>query len=472
MYYQYYLRTAERSYLAESSVFYDAVQQRKYFQELTSSASIDDWRRLLRYYARFIMVCLLQQHFDKVSSVSLDLHKWVQHYVSHLAPPDAQDWLAVVRELRVFCHACLPAASGCSIVPGDIAPPGGSGGGGVVLQQCVFVGCQMHQIKFSELTLDFLRMMRVVERRDVTADASPAGRASLTTSAAISLGNWSGASPAAAARNPTKHLMYRPSLAVLAAHLHGTAKELTGNGALLLFVTADAFLGSSVDPLWRAGAALGGSAAMSKEEAVVNALCPGDLLPLTRRPLLLICEGECAPHFGRMSSAFGAPFVALLAPEQYPQGMERQRPVVSPTYVLETGFGGTNDGTSDCFGNLFSLFLTDPVTAIARLCKVASAGWTPDKTARCREAVSDCLEHAVDALHRVAPWSAFCTDAFCSLFIAKFVLCVALLSRHKLVPRSPLYLPSSAPPLPAEAEPPTDLLATLFAEFGVESSFN
>ncbi len=456
--------------MSESSVFYDAVQQRKYFQELTASTGIDDWRRLLRYYARFIMVCLLQEHFDKVSSVSADLHKWVQHYVSNLAPSDAQDWLAVVRELRTFCHACLPATPGCSIVPGDL-PPAPASPGGVVLQHCVFVGCQTHQIKFSELTLDVLRMMRLVEKRNLAADASPAGRASLTTSAAISLGNWNGGAPSAAAKNPNKHLLYRPSLTTLSAHLHGTLKDMTGNGAMLLYIAADAFLGASADPLWRSGALMGGGAAMSKEESACNALCPGDLLPLTRRPLLLICEGDCAPHFGRMAPAFGAPFVALLAPEKYPQGMERRRPVVSPTYQLEPGFGATNDGASECFGNLFTLFLTDPLTAIVRLCKVASADWTPQKTERCREAISDCLDHSIDVLQRVAPWSAFCTDVFCSLFLAKFVLCVALLGRHKAVPRSPLFLPSSAPPLPADAEPHADLLKTLFVELGVEASF-
>lgn len=39
--------------------------------------------------------------------------------------------------------------------------------GGLQLQQCVLVCCQTQQIKFSELTLDFLRMMRVLEREPI-----------------------------------------------------------------------------------------------------------------------------------------------------------------------------------------------------------------------------------------------------------------------------------------------------------------
>jgi hypothetical protein len=76
VYYQYYLRTSESSFLQEASVFYDAILQRKYFQELTASSSVDDWRRLLRFCARFILVSLLQHRYDKVSSVAADLHKW------------------------------------------------------------------------------------------------------------------------------------------------------------------------------------------------------------------------------------------------------------------------------------------------------------------------------------------------------------------------------------------------------------
>ena len=85
--------------------------------------------------------------------MAADLHKWVQHYVSNVAPSDAQDWLAVVRELRVFCHAWLPAAPLCQVWPEDVSTRGGisSFDGALVLQQCVLVGCQADQIKFSEV---------------------------------------------------------------------------------------------------------------------------------------------------------------------------------------------------------------------------------------------------------------------------------------------------------------------------------
>ncbi|KAJ2801277.1 hypothetical protein H4R21_002847, partial [Coemansia helicoidea] len=58
LYYRYYMRTCETNYLQEAFVFYDAIRERSYFkgeQEMKNSALMI---KKLRYYARFIVVCL------------------------------------------------------------------------------------------------------------------------------------------------------------------------------------------------------------------------------------------------------------------------------------------------------------------------------------------------------------------------------------------------------------------------------
>jgi len=144
--------------------------------------------------------------------------------------------------------------------------------------------------------------------------------------------------------------------------------------------------------------------------------------------------------------------------------------VVSPTFVSDQ-FGDANKGAADAFGNLFTLFLTDPVTAIVRLCKIATADWPEARVVRSRAIVLECLRQSVKQCSQMPTWSAFCGDEFMSLFVAKFCLCRSLLMRHKDIPRSKEHWPACVPELPASAEPTESLLGTLFKEMGVESQF-
>ena len=502
VYYHYYLRTSERSYLVESAVFYDAIQQRQYFHELSISTKVDEFRRVLRYHARFIMVLLLQHHFEKVLTLCSNLHTLVQRYVSIMAAPDAQDWLTVVRELRVFCRTCIPASLGCRIGPGDLPAAQALQSKALVLQHCVFVASQAHQVKFSELTLDFLRMMRSVEREET--DQEPVvSRAALKSSTSISTIGWGSST---LAKNPQKHLLYRPSVGAVLSQLVNCAREISGRGALLLYVAADGFASvTQPDGLWTGGAVMSGgntastpapststnasrsssssassSASFSnnnsgahrnRSDPAVNTLCPGDVTPLLRHPLMLICEGDCAAHFANLSSPFGAPLVVLLAPEKNPLGMDQIRSsVVSPTFVSEQD--DANKGGSESFGNLFTLFLTDPITAVVRLCKVGTSEWNETQISACREAVIAVLRQTLKQCASVPGWEPFCGDEFMALFVAKFVLCRALLSRHCDVPRLPEFWPRCVPALPQTTVEPRELLTSMLRIMNVSEQFD
>jgi len=168
-----------------------------------------------------------------------------------------------------------------------------------------------HQIKFSELTLDFLRVMRSLEREEPESEPT-VNRAALKSSAAISVGSWGAP---AVAKNPVKHLLYRPLVSNALSQLTGCVRELGHGGALLVYICADGFSSiTAPDGPWNGGALMAGSARPGygrKTDPGLHTLCAGDLIPLTRRPLLVICEGECAPRFSSLHSPFGAPLVAL-----------------------------------------------------------------------------------------------------------------------------------------------------------------
>lgn len=53
------MRTSDTSYLMEAYSFFTAIHERKYFANVTKEEASDQAIKKLRYYARFIIVCLL-----------------------------------------------------------------------------------------------------------------------------------------------------------------------------------------------------------------------------------------------------------------------------------------------------------------------------------------------------------------------------------------------------------------------------
>lgn len=58
------LRTSETNYLMEAFVFYEAIRSRQYFKEVLDTKNPMLMVKKLRYYARFVVVCLLLNKKD------------------------------------------------------------------------------------------------------------------------------------------------------------------------------------------------------------------------------------------------------------------------------------------------------------------------------------------------------------------------------------------------------------------------
>lgn len=61
LYYNFYLRSGDTGALSESYTFYDAVHTRQYFASTADAPDPAAATRQLRFYARFVVVCLLMQ---------------------------------------------------------------------------------------------------------------------------------------------------------------------------------------------------------------------------------------------------------------------------------------------------------------------------------------------------------------------------------------------------------------------------
>jgi hypothetical protein len=64
----------------------------------------------LRYYARFIVVCLLMNRRDVIQPVMEELHVLVEEYGKVFRVTDLAEWQAVVQEISTFLEAQKKAA--------------------------------------------------------------------------------------------------------------------------------------------------------------------------------------------------------------------------------------------------------------------------------------------------------------------------------------------------------------------------
>ncbi|GAA5798761.1 hypothetical protein HPULCUR_004167 [Helicostylum pulchrum] len=223
----------------------------------------------MRYYARFIIVCLLLNKDENVRQLISELEGLIEEYTKSFKPPDAKEWQMVLEEISTFTEAekkLVPI--NLDRTPDKIEhrlsaniPERNIGSVcKLKLQEAILVGNYQKQIKFSELTLDMYRMLQSLEREpyvlhpstttkntksnDTNANESIAGSVKeeqSTTVATKSTGTNLGANtnPSNKRSNPHKYLLYRPSLSQLMVYISTAFKDTSDGSALLLYLSAD-----------------------------------------------------------------------------------------------------------------------------------------------------------------------------------------------------------------------------------------
>ncbi|KAI9034332.1 protein SCAI [Hyaloraphidium curvatum] len=476
LYYHFFLRTSETNYLHESFVFYEAIRDRQYFKDVMDSRNPALVIKKLRYYARYIVVCLLLNRHSLIKPAMEELSQHVDEYTRIFKPSDAAEWNLVITEISHFMEAdrkVLPVSEQGQTLSAPQRLQGDRWGKAdkepgprLRLQEAIVVGNNQNQVKFSELSLDMYRMLQSLEREPVLG-ARPTGPPA---------GDGGGAAPAREAgidatgtggdrdknegseknedgksqrrSNPHKYLLYRPTFGQLLLYLTAAFKEINDNSAMLLYMSADGAkrsskLPESVEPFYGGGIATGTTArkADKPELAELQALYPGDVLPFTRKPLFLILDSSSSTAFRDFPRVFSQPVVALMSPTEYP----------------------ANIVDSAQIGNLFTLFLHCPIKAFSLLCSfetLSSQTW--DKCLALFTAIED---HIADLLARDDPaidkaYRRFAQDDFLKQFIVRFIFFSALLPLHTAFDK-PKYLPSSYPALPSALLSDSDLLAKI-----------
>lgn len=248
-----------------------------FFFNISSSALMI---KKMRYYARFIIVCLLLNKDENVRQLITELEGLIEEYTKSFKPPDAKEWQMVLDEISTFTEAEK------KLVPinldrtpdkiehrlsANIPERNLAGVPKLKLQEAILVGNYQKQIKFSELTLDMYRMLQSLEREPFVLHPSAAATKnkstetsdkskemlkddqSTVTATTANINRPAGVSTntnsaphiqttsekMSKRSNPHKYLLYRPSLSQLLVYISTAFKDTSDNSALLLYLSAD-----------------------------------------------------------------------------------------------------------------------------------------------------------------------------------------------------------------------------------------
>ena len=195
LYYHFYIRTSETNYLNEAFAFYSAMRARAYYSKVNREEKPDLMVKKLRYYARFIVVCLLLKKTKIMRELVRELNRQIDEYVKAYDPDDSLEWQLVLNEISSFIEidnqltidgisTSLSYRLNQSLVPtlpanveqilANIQS--------FSLEEILIIGNYQDQIKFSEcklinsrvtaqiimislVTIDMYRMLQAVERQ-------------------------------------------------------------------------------------------------------------------------------------------------------------------------------------------------------------------------------------------------------------------------------------------------------------------
>ncbi|XP_036384079.1 protein SCAI-like [Megalops cyprinoides] len=441
LYYHYYLRTSETSYLNEAYSFYSAIRQRSYYYQVNKEDRPELVVKKLRYYARFIVVCLLLNKMDLVKVLVKELSEEIEEYTQRFNTEDQLEWNLVLQEVAAFVMAdpvVVLNDDNTAVVTSNRLQEGGVPQleqgmvvGQLTLADALIIGNCNNQVKFSELTIDMFRMLQALEREPVN----------LATQA-TKPGTLEPSERPAKRENPHKYLLYKPTFSQLYTFLSASFKELPANSVLLVYLSATGVFPTGCTDYegpYDFGGVLtntnrdvvNGETVQKKNQAQKEMHClhPGDLFPFTRKPLFIIVDSSNSTAYKNFSNLFGQPLVCLLSPTVYPKSMKDQSQR----------------------GSLFTLFLYSPLMAflfICDLCSLRQGLW--EKAQEFLRKVYRDIGQLVTHSHSIdQAFLQFYGDEFLRLLLIRFVFCSAVLRLHKLFRESRSF-PESFPPLPKQ----------------------
>uniref|UniRef100_A0A8C4T4K8 Suppressor of cancer cell invasion n=1 Tax=Erpetoichthys calabaricus TaxID=27687 RepID=A0A8C4T4K8_ERPCA len=428
LYYHYYLRTSETSYLNEAFSFYSAIRQRSYYSQVNKEDRPELVVKKLRYYARYIVVCLLLNKMDLVKELVKDLSDEIEDYTHRFNTEDQLEWNLVLQEVAAFIEAdpvmVLNDDNAVVITSNRLTEGGvpqleqGMIVGQLTLADALIIGNCNNQVKFSELTIDMFRMLQALEREPVNLATQMNKPGTLE----------SGEKPTKR-ENPHKYLLYKPTFSQLYTFLSASFKELPANSVLLIYLSATGIFPTGRSdyegPYDFGGVLTNSNRDVLNGETVHKLEHTHHLSPFNT----LNDFFSSSSSFQNFTNLFGQPLVCLLSPTAYPKSMQDQSQR----------------------GSLFTLFLYNPLMAFLHTCGLSSMrrGLWDKCQDYLRKVYRDVGQLITRARSIDQAFLQFFGDEFLRLLLIRFVFCSATLRLHKIFRETRNY-PETYPQLPKE----------------------
>ncbi|KAM0027343.1 putative protein SCAI [Helianthus debilis subsp. tardiflorus] len=477
LYFGQYMRTSEASYLSESYIFYEAVLTREYFKDgILQDLNLAN--KQLRFFARFLTVCLVMNRREMVYQLVNQLKMLVADCKRTFQDTDFKEWKLVIQEITKFLKVdttsmnVRPLRYSLTLdLHPDSLPLVVNAKRKLKLGDAILCSYHPNEVKFSELTLDNFRMLQCLEWEPSGSFYKVSGTAS-TGGQGVSYSQE--ISDPTLPPNPRKAVLYRPSITHFLAVLATVCEELPSDGVLLLYLSAPEYTVNNVQPcddttkfseinvMNCSGYHSGGINLGAKGNGGLNLIYPCDLLPFIRRPLFLVIDSGNSNAFKALSTAVkGEPVAMLLSPS-----------CSSPIH-------GAIDPHQPS-GSQFTSFLTAPLQAFLNLLGFSGSDIQMDQLNKAEKVLSASLNlwgeilASSDALHPV--WAQMLGDPFLRRLLLRFIFCRAVLALYAPTFNKKEYLPDCSPALPDSVLPTTHSSITAVQQlvdiFDTASMFN
>ncbi|KAJ8771317.1 hypothetical protein K2173_026494 [Erythroxylum novogranatense] len=497
LYYGQYMRTSDASYLSQSYIFYEAIFTREYFMDALFQ-DLNLANKQLRFFARFLMVCLVLNRREMVHYLVNQLKLLADDCRRAFQETDFKEWKLVVQEIIRFLKAdsafmnIRPLRYSLVLDPHPDSLPHVATKRNLKLRDAILSTYHHNEVKYSELTLDTFRMLQCLEWE-------PSG--SFYQSSSNKMSHNGGASPArpnyahdiadpTLPPNPRKAVLYRPSVTQFLAVLGMITEELPPDGVLLIYLSASGRavnICSSINTTENAGRSFQSDVMcpdgactppfsspsspklcfrQSKGECLYfgrtgnggnSSIYPSDLIPFTRRPLFIVIDSDGSDAFKAISgSEKGEPAAVLL----------------SPSCSVPLHIGESSRYQS---GSLFTIFLSTPLQAFCLLLGFSGSDIEMDTYNRAEKLLSSSLDDwglalaTSKNLHRV--WAQILGDPFLRRLLLRFLFCRAVLTLYGPSFGKKEFHPDCIPSLPSSLLASQNLVLQMAKIFGATKKF-